>query len=134
MSIEKLKAELQKMQRFDKEHFLKVVQEWKHFWMNQNQNSKEDHRNYFNRAFGIDANMAHHLADKLAENGKSARMAEMLLAAVEALELIATGKQFSIMVRGVGTSNHPPNNREVILHDPIKIANECLSKLAKGAE
>lgn len=48
-----------------KERFLEIVRKWKHFWMNQTQNSEEDRQNYFNRAFGIDANMSHHLADLL---------------------------------------------------------------------
>lgn len=45
-----------------KEEVHKVVMEWKHFWMNQRQNSEEDYQNYFRRAFGVDANMAHHLS------------------------------------------------------------------------
>ena len=41
---------------------LKIVEEWQQYWMFQKQNSPEDHENYFRRAFGIDANMRHHLA------------------------------------------------------------------------
>lgn len=52
-----------------REFFLKIIREWKHFWMNQTQNSKEDFENYFGRAFGIDSNMTHHLSSKLSEAG-----------------------------------------------------------------
>jgi hypothetical protein len=44
------------------DEILEVIRQWKHFWMNQTQNSEADQQNYFNRAFGIDANMSHHLA------------------------------------------------------------------------
>lgn len=44
---------------------VKIIEKWKSFWMNQTQNSEEDRQNYFNRAFGIDANMKYHLADLL---------------------------------------------------------------------
>lgn len=49
----------------DREKILEVCREWKGFWMNQTQNSEADRKNYFNRACGIDANMIHHLADKI---------------------------------------------------------------------
>lgn len=42
-----------------------IIREWKYYWMNQRQNSDEDYLNYFNRAYGVDANMMHHLADKI---------------------------------------------------------------------
>ena len=51
-----------------KEHFLKIIEEWQGYWMNQTQNSEEDRQNYFRRAFGVDANMRHHLARMLAED------------------------------------------------------------------
>lgn len=45
---------------------LEIIREWKHFWMNQTQNSEEDRKNYFDRAFGVDANMMHDLANRIA--------------------------------------------------------------------
>lgn len=45
--------------------FLTAITDWKHHWMNQTQNSEEDRKNYFNRAFGVDANMKHDLARRL---------------------------------------------------------------------
>ena len=44
-----------------------VVTEWQSFWMNQKENSEADYQNYFHRALGVDANMRHHLADKINE-------------------------------------------------------------------
>ena len=44
-----------------------AIHEWKNFWMNQRQNSEADYQNYRNRAFGVDANMKHHLAGLIAE-------------------------------------------------------------------
>jgi hypothetical protein len=55
-----------------KEKILEVAREWKHFWMNQRQNSEEDYQNYFNRAFGIDANMIHDLADRITKSFEEA--------------------------------------------------------------
>lgn len=52
------------------EAVLKIIQEWKYFWMNQSQNSEEDFKNYFDRAFGIDSNMMHHLAKLISESAK----------------------------------------------------------------
>lgn len=46
---------------------LEVIKEWKHTWMNQRQNSEADFQNYFDRAFGVDANMQHSLAKKIAD-------------------------------------------------------------------
>lgn len=51
------------MKSLDKEFFLDVICKWKSFWMNQTQNSEDDRQNYFNRAYGVDANMKHHLAE-----------------------------------------------------------------------
>lgn len=45
--------------------FLRVIHEWEAFWMNQKQNSEEDFKNYFRRAFNVDANMQHDLARRL---------------------------------------------------------------------
>lgn len=52
----------------DEEFFLKIVIEWKHSWMNQyqnDQNDQKDYENYHRRAFGIDANMVHSLANRI---------------------------------------------------------------------
>lgn len=53
--------------RETEEKMLEVVRKWKHFWMNQKQNSEADYKNYFERAFGIDANMTHHLAKMITD-------------------------------------------------------------------
>lgn len=57
-------AALSKRQR-EVTHYemLKVIQGWKHFWMNQHQHSEEDRKFYFEKSCGIDSNMMHHLAD-----------------------------------------------------------------------
>lgn len=47
--------------------YVKVIEKWKDFWMNQKQHNEDDRQNYFNRAFGIDANMKYHLANLLRE-------------------------------------------------------------------
>ena len=47
------------------ENLAEIIHKWKHFWMNQTQNSEEDRKNYFDRAFGIDANMKYHLVSKI---------------------------------------------------------------------
>lgn len=57
--------------KFDEEFFLKIVEEWKHYWMDQTQNSEADRENYFSRAFGVDANMKHDLARRLAKKVSS---------------------------------------------------------------
>ncbi len=49
----------------DKEFFLEIIESWTRYWMNQTQNSESDRANYFRRAFGVDANMRHHLAMKM---------------------------------------------------------------------
>lgn len=56
--------------KMKEEEILTVIHEWKHYWMNQKQNSKEDYENYYRRALGVDANMAHHLADLICEKLK----------------------------------------------------------------
>lgn len=56
------------MSEVNRESILEVCREWKGFWMDQTQNSEEDRKNYFNRACGVDANMIHHLADKINEH------------------------------------------------------------------
>ena len=42
-----------------KEKYLLVIRDWKHYWLSQ-----ED--NYVKRALGVDANMVHDLARRLA--------------------------------------------------------------------
>ena len=49
------------------EKLLKIIREWKFGWMNQRQNSQADYENYFNRAFGVDANMIHSLAKQIVD-------------------------------------------------------------------
>lgn len=51
-----------------KDHFLNLIEDWLGYWMNQKQNSEEDFKNYFRRAFGVDANMRHHLAKMLEDD------------------------------------------------------------------
>lgn len=61
----------------DEEAIMKVIREWKHYWMNQRQNSEEDYQNYLNRASGIDSNMIHHLAKLIVRNsGQTEQVAE----------------------------------------------------------
>jgi len=49
----------------NKSELLELIYQWKYFWMNQHQNSKEDHDNYLRRAAGVDANMSHDLANRI---------------------------------------------------------------------
>lgn len=58
------------LEMFTEDNIRKVILDWKHYWMNQTQNSKEDYDNYFKRAFGIDANMQCDLARKIAALAK----------------------------------------------------------------
>lgn len=61
-----------------KDHFKEIVENWKMYWMSQRQNSKEDYENYWRRAFGVDANMMHSLADMIAKDPLIQLMAECL--------------------------------------------------------
>ncbi|WP_413581079.1 hypothetical protein [Bdellovibrio sp. HCB288] len=54
------------LEKFTEDNIAKIIMEWKSFWMNQTQNSEEDRKNYFNRAFGVDANMKYDLARRIA--------------------------------------------------------------------
>ena len=56
---------MNKSREFDDDFFRQIIFKWKHAWMNQDQNSKEDYENYYHRAFGIDANMQYSLANRL---------------------------------------------------------------------
>lgn len=49
------------------ENIVNKIMEWKAFWMNQNQNDEADRKNYFDRAFGVDANMKYDLARRISE-------------------------------------------------------------------
>lgn len=50
-----------------KEMLLDVIQGWQFAWMDVKGTDEQDRKNYFNRAFGIDANMRHDLAKRLRE-------------------------------------------------------------------
>jgi len=50
-----------------REEARELIFEWKFFWMNQTQNSKEDFENYHRRAFGVDANMIWDLAQRISD-------------------------------------------------------------------
>lgn len=60
----------------EKEKFLKIIDEWKCFWMNQRQNNEADFQNYFRRAMGVDANMEHSLARMLAKHALDERASQ----------------------------------------------------------
>lgn len=64
LELENLELKRSLAIRSDYESILAVVRQWKLFWMNQNQNGPQDHSNYFQRAYGIDSNMVHSLAEK----------------------------------------------------------------------
>ena len=85
---------LSKAKAANKDHYLKIIQEWKHAWMNQYDNGQSDHDNYFRRAFGIDANMKHSLAKLLMENSVPTeaitRLIEQHLEALEMIEILKT--------------------------------------------
>lgn len=66
-----------------KEEALEVITEWKHFWMNQKQHSQADYENYRDRAMGVDANMKHDLATRIAT--WEAQRSAVLLEALEKL-------------------------------------------------
>ncbi len=47
------------------EAIVKVITEWKFAWMNVKGTDEADRKNYFDRAFGIDANMKYGLARRI---------------------------------------------------------------------
>lgn len=53
------------MKQLTKENILEVIEDWQSYWMFQTQNNQDDYLNYRHRAFGIDANMRHSLAQQL---------------------------------------------------------------------
>lgn len=58
-------TDTERLGRMTEEFFLKIIRDWKYSWMNQTQNDQKDYENYHRRAFGIDANMVHSLADRI---------------------------------------------------------------------
>lgn len=54
------------VKRFTEEELVKIIEDWKFFWMDQ-KFSEEDRKNYFNRSAGIDANMIYSLARRIME-------------------------------------------------------------------
>lgn len=79
-----------------KDYFLELVERWQSIWMNQKQNSKEDYENYWRRAFRVDANMRHHLADMIAKD-------PLLLALVEIAETLESLGEYAANIQ----RNHP---------------------------
>lgn len=75
---------LTKLRSNEKRDALALVDEWRAYWMDQTQNSKEDYDNYFRRAMGVDANMQHHLA-KMITDARD-KQVELLVALVEKLK------------------------------------------------
>lgn len=67
--IKRLEAELVelKSRQVSKDRILEIIRSWQMFWTNQYQYDERDFRNYFRRAFGVDANMKHHLANTIAD-------------------------------------------------------------------
>lgn len=50
----------------DENFFSEVIAKWKHRWMyDVTGTNEEDRKNYFNRAYGVDANMRYDLAKML---------------------------------------------------------------------
>lgn len=84
---------------FHKELPLKVVDEWKAFWMNQKQNNEKDYQNYWRRAFGIDANMSHHLANKIEKNFNIPQLADAVI------DLITQLKDAQAEIKSLNTFN-----------------------------
>jgi len=88
--IDQIKQQMREIveNRASKDPYMTVIDEWRAYWMDQTQNSKEDYDNYFRRAFGVDANMQHHLAKLLSqrEANNITALAESALIMLEALE------------------------------------------------
>lgn len=51
----------------NKETFLYVIEQWQFSWMDVKGTDKQDAKNYFRKASGIDANMRYDLAKRLAD-------------------------------------------------------------------
>lgn len=66
-TVSELKERVGKLEKLlgDKGFFLNVVNNWKHSWMTVTGTDEKDRENYFNRAFGVDANMKHDLVRRL---------------------------------------------------------------------
>lgn len=68
-----IKAVSEREKTINEKEIVDIITEWKHFWMNQTQNNKQDYENYFRRASGIDANMKYNLAKRIIEALKDYR-------------------------------------------------------------
>lgn len=79
---------LSKAKAADNLYYEQIIQKWKSAWMSDAQNPPEEHKNYFHRAFGIDANMKHSLAKMLAEDSASEAITRLAEISLEALEVI----------------------------------------------
>jgi hypothetical protein len=84
---------LRERQRPDKKPYLDLIEVWLSYWMNQTQNSEADRANYFRRAFGVDANMRHHLAKLLAEKTRTADVDAAVIECVKALDEYARSEK-----------------------------------------
>ncbi len=65
-----------------------VREKWKYFWMNQKQNDQRDYENYHRRAFGVDANMLHHLGELIEKEHN--RLLDAANAEIERLQMAIT--------------------------------------------
>ena len=112
-----------------RESFLKIIQEWKWYWMNQTQNSEADYLNYQRRAHGIDANMKYDLADRLAdrEDALEAKLAEC----VAALEFYADRESWNIAHAPNGKSGFIKSNDFDEFNFGGRRAREVLAKVKK---
>lgn len=66
------------LKKATRDRFKELIDDWQMFWMNQRQNSEDDYQNYWRRAFGVDANMKHSLAETIAKDPLIGIMAETL--------------------------------------------------------
>lgn len=51
----------------NEEKLVQIIYDWKHGWMDVQGTDEQDRKNYFSRAFGVDANMVYSLAKQLRE-------------------------------------------------------------------
>ena len=59
-------AELErKLEQINEEFIRNIITEWKHSWMNVKGTDKRDRQNYFEKAFGVDANMQYDLSRRI---------------------------------------------------------------------
>lgn len=70
----KYAEQVEMMEKIINEEFLlEVITEWKHSWMDVKGTDERDRKNYFHRAFGVDANMKYSLARMIIEKLKAMR-------------------------------------------------------------